>query len=132
MADGGAHVHVGVRVATGSRAGDVAPTYVVPHQWTDGGIAVDGGGTGAHLLLTAVACCVLNDVYREADAPVDGVLVDAGGDFDADTWATTRITYDVAVDSPADGDGVARLLARVDEVAEVPKVVRGEVTVVRR
>ena len=129
-----ADVHVDVRVAAGSRAADLSSTYVVPHQWTEGGIAVDGGGTGAHLLLTAVACCVLNDVYREAQPGVriDGVLVDAGGDFDGETWATTTITYDVAVDSAEDDVVVAALLQQVDAVAEIPRVVRGEVTVSRR
>jgi hypothetical protein len=126
-------VHVDVRVASGSRAADLTPTYVVPHQWTDRGIAVDGGGTGAHLLLTAVACCVLNDVYREAGSvPVEGVLVEAGGGFDGETWATTTITYDVAVDSPADEEALGRLLKQVDQVAEIPRVVRGEVAVSRR
>ncbi|MBZ5739804.1 OsmC family protein [Nocardioides mangrovi] len=128
-----ADVHVDVRVAAGSLAGDVSPAYVVPHQWTDGGIAVEGGGTGAHLLLTAVASCVLNDVFREAaGVPVDGVLVSAGGDFDGDSWSTTAIAYSVRVDSPATDDAVAQVLAAVDEVAEIPRAVRGEVKVERR
>jgi hypothetical protein len=129
-----ADVHVDVRVAAGSRAGDLAASYVVPHQWTDGGIAVEGGGTGAHLLLTAVACCVLNDLYREADPgiPVDGVLVGASGDFDSGTWSTTAIEYDVAVDSTEDAAVIARIVEAVDAVAEIPRVVRGEVTVTRR
>jgi uncharacterized OsmC-like protein len=129
-----ADVHVDVRVAAGSRARDVAASYVVPHQWTDDGISVEGGGTGAHLLLTAIGSCLLNDVYREAQPglSVDGVLVEVGGDFDASTWATTTIDYSVAVDSPGEADAVARLLERVDAVAEIPRAVSGEVTVVRR
>lgn len=129
-----ASVHVDVRVAAGSRAGDVAPAYVVPHQWTDGGIAVEGGGTGAHLLLTAIAGCVLNDLYREAQpgVRVDGVLVDAAGDFDGETWSTTSITWAARVDSPEDEGVVGQLVDRVAEVAEIPRVVRGEVTVTRR
>jgi hypothetical protein len=63
---------------------------------------------------------------------VEGVLVDAGGDFDDETWSTTHITYDVAVDSPEAPDVVARVLEQVDAVAEIPRVVRGEVTVSRR
>ena len=81
----------------------------------------------------SIACCVLNDVYREAGpVPVDGVVVEAGGAFDSDTWATASITYDVAVDTSADDAAVARLLEEVDTVAEIPRVVRGEVTVGRR
>ena len=112
----------------------VAAAYVVPHSWTDSGVVVEGGGTGAHVLLTAVGCCVLNDVYREAlpDLRIDGVLVEVGGDFDSDSWSTTSIGWQARVDSPEDGDAVAALLARVDEVAEIPQVLRGEVTVSRR
>ena len=126
MGDGTAEVHVDVRVAAGSRAGDVTPAYVVPHQWTDDGIAVEGGGTGAHLLLTAVACCVLNDVYREAaalDVPVLGVAVHADGGFD-EGWASTGIDYRVRVDTPADEETLATLLDRVEQVAEIPRVLR--------
>jgi hypothetical protein len=127
-------VQVDVRVAAGSKVGDLSPAYVIPHPWTDGGIAVEGGGTGAHLLLTAVACCVLNDVLREAEPgiPVDGVLVGASGDFDSESWSTTAIDYDVSIDSPEAGDVIARLVETVDIVAEIPRVVRGDVTVSRR
>jgi uncharacterized OsmC-like protein len=129
-----ASVQVDVRVAAGSRVGGLTPTYVIPHPWTDGDIAVEGGGTGAHLLLTAVGCCVLNDVYREADPgiPVDGVVVEVGGEFDSTTWSTTTIGYYVRVDSEEDDDVVARLLDQVHAVAEIPRVVSGEVTVSRR
>jgi uncharacterized OsmC-like protein len=127
-----AEVSVEVRVASGTRARDLSATYVVPHQWTDDGIAVEGGGTGAHLLLAAVGCCVLNDVHREADIPVDGALVHVAGRFDDATWSTTRITYDVGVDSPEAGDVVARVLEQVDAVAEIPRVLRGEIAVSRR
>ena len=129
-----ADLRVDVRVAAGSRIGDLTPAYVIPHPWTDAGIAVEGGGTGAHLLLTAVGCCVLNDVYREADPgiPIDGVVVEVGGEFDASTWSTTAIGYDVRVDSEEDDEVVARLLDQVHAVAEIPHVVSGDVTVSRR
>jgi hypothetical protein len=124
---------VEVRVAAGSRAGEVTASYVVPHRWTEGGIAVEGGGTGAHLLLTAVGCCVLNDVWREAgEIPVDGVLVHVSGEFDAGTWTRTSIDYAVDVDSPAPRTRVESLLAAVAEVAEIPRAVTGEVEVSRR
>ena len=124
-----------VRVAAGSRAGDVTAAYVVPHAWTDGGIAVEGGGTGAHLLLTAIGCCVLNDVLREAapmDVAVDGVLVEVSGDFDTTTWSSTAVTYGVDVDSAASAAQVDALVAKVADVAEIPRAVGGEVTVTRR
>lgn len=124
-----------VRVAAGSRAAAVTPAYVVPHTWTDGGIAVEGGGTGAHLLLTAIGCCVLNDVLREAgplDVGVDGVLVEVTGEFDTATWSSTTVDYRVDVDSGASAEALDGLLARVADVAEIPRAVGGEVTVTRR
>ena len=127
-------VQVAVRVGAGSRRGELAASYVVPHAWSDGGIAVEGEGTGAHLLLTAIACCVLNDVYREAREPgitVAGVRVEAVGGFDSSTWATTTVAYDVDVDSDASPQALTALLASVEEVAEIPRVVRGSVAVVR-
>ena len=78
-----------------------APLYVVPHAWTGAGMSVEGGGTGAHLLHTAVAACVLNDTYREATAlglGVEGVSVRASGGFDAD-WRSTGVTYTLGIDS---------------------------------
>ncbi len=122
-----------VRVAAGTRAGEVTASYVVPHAWTDAGITVEGGGTGAHLLLTAVGCCVLNDVWREAaDVAVDGVLVEVSGQFDPTTWRSTAIDYRVDVDSTAAPEEVDALLTLVDEVAEIPRAVSGEVRVSRR
>ena len=47
-------------------------------------------------------------------------------------WSTTAIDYDVSIDSPEAGDVIARLLETVEIVAEIPRVVRGDVTVSRR
>jgi len=102
------------------------PAFVLPHAWTDEGIAVEGDGTGAHLLHAAVAACVLNDLFREARTDglvVDGVAVVARGRFD-DEWGSTGVTYHVEVDSTEDEALLATLLARVDEVAEIPRAVR--------
>jgi hypothetical protein len=120
-----------VRLTAGSRrAAD--PAFVLPHAWTDGGVAVEGAGTGAHLFHAAVAVCVLNDVFREARADgltVEGVEVCARGGFTAD-WASTGVAYDVAVDGVPD-DVLEALLARVDEVAEIPRAVRAGASVER-
>ena len=106
----------------------------LPHAWTGAGVTVEGDFTGAHVLHLAVAGCVLNDIYREArrlDVPVDGVRVTAQGGFEEDTWRSTGIEYLVAVDSRASAEVVERLLAVVDEVAEIPKTLASG-TVVRR
>ena len=105
-----------------------------PHRWTPTGVSVQTVFTGAHLLHLAVAGCVLNDVFREADRvglDVRGVRVTASGDFDTDTWASTGISYDVAIDSAAPADALHDLLIAVDAVAEIPRAVRAGAGVVR-
>jgi uncharacterized OsmC-like protein len=108
--------------------------YALPHAWTGAGVTVEATFTGAHLLHLAVAGCVLNDVYREAEklgVKVDGVRVTAQGGFDEETWHSTGIEYLVAVDAPTSAETIERLLAVVDEVAEVPKALAAGI-VVRR
>ncbi|MFT4109429.1 OsmC family protein [Propionicimonas sp.] len=103
------------------------------HRWTDGGVDVAAGLTGAHVLHLAVAVCVLNDLYREAQdcgIPVDGVRVEAEGEFDED-WSSTGITYRVDVDSPADLARVEDLIALVDQIAEIPRAIRAGAAVTR-
>lgn len=114
----------GVRVASGSlREGD---GVVLPHAWTEAGVLAGPVTNGAQALHLSVALCVLNDTYREArrlDVQVDGVVVTADGAFD-DVWASTGITYDIAVDTPAQASALDLLLEVVDEVAEIPRVLR--------
>lgn len=112
-------------------SGDTTTRF--PHRWTPGGVEVSAPFTGAHLLHASVAACVLNDLYREAGSlgvQLDGVLVEAEGGFAAD-WASTGISYRVQLDSPADPDALQRLLAAVDEVAEIPRAVRAGTRVSR-
>lgn len=116
-----------VVVGAGSARSDSAAAVGFPHRWTPEGVTVEAAFTGAHLLHLAAAGCVLNDVYREAAAlgvRVDGVRVVAGGGFDTGTWASTGVTYAVEIDTPADTATLAALLARVDEVAEIPRAIR--------
>ncbi len=120
-----------VRLSAGSLR-HTDPVFVVPHAWSEAGVAVEGGGTGAHLLHASIALCVLNDVFREAGADgiaVDGVVVRSRGGFTAE-WFSTGITYDVEVDSAADAAAISAVLERVDKVAEIPRAVRFGPTVV--
>lgn len=115
-----------VRVASGSFRQGVTPAFELPHAWTATGVAVEGEGTGAHLLHAAVGVCVLNDLYREAagfDITLDGVSVGVVGGFDAE-WGSTGIEYDVDVDTQSDRAAVSALLDHVDNVAEIPKALR--------
>jgi len=105
-----------------------------PHRWTDEGVTVSADFTGAHLLHLATAGCVLNDVYREAAGmgiEVRGVRVTAGGGFDTDRWSSTGITYVTEIDSSATPDEIDRLIARVDEIAEIPRAIRAGADVTR-
>jgi hypothetical protein len=59
------------------------------------------------------------------------VRVSAKGEFDTESWVSTGISYAVEVDSSATEDEVAALVARVDEVAEIPRVLRAGTSVER-
>jgi hypothetical protein len=122
----------GVRATAGTLR---APEGVVlQHVWTDAGVVAGPSANGAHVLHLSVALCVLNDTYREADqlgVVVDGIVVEADGGFDEE-WRSTGIEYAVTLASSASAADLARLAARVDEVAEVPRVLRSGATVTRR
>ncbi|MBM7516127.1 OsmC family protein [Nocardioides nitrophenolicus] len=122
----------GVRVSSGTlRAGE---GVVLPHTWTEEGVLAGPATNGAQVLHLAVALCVLNDTYREAqrlDVPVHGVAVTADGGFD-DVWTSTGIDYDVVLDTTAPADTVRLLLEVVDEVAEIPRALRAGADVRRR
>ena len=114
----------GVRVASGSlREGD---GVVLPHAWTEAGVLAAPVTNGAQALHLSIALCVLNDTYREAErlaVPIAGVAVTADGAFD-DVWTSTGITYDITVDTTAEERDLGLLLEVVDEVAEIPRVLR--------
>ena len=123
-----------VTVAAGALRSGSEGVVRFPHRWTSDGVTVQGAFTGAHLLHVAIAGCVLNDLYREAAAAgveLHGVRVSAAGGFDTDTWTSTGISYSVEVSSDAPDDELARLLATVDQVAEIPRAVRAGATVQR-
>jgi len=123
-----------VVVAAGTLRSSDSRALQFPHRWTSKGVTVEADFTGAHLLHLAAAGCVLNDIYREAatlGVELNGVRVDAAGEFDTDTWASTGITYSVQVSSPASSEELAHLLDVVDEVAEIPRAIRAGAPVQR-
>jgi hypothetical protein len=123
-----------VTLTAGSLRADAPDAWVVPHVWTEPGVVVQAAPNGAGVLHVAVALCVLNDLYREGEAlgvPVSGVRVHARGEFDTTSWVSTGVTYAVDVDSIASAEDVAKLVDRVDEVAEIPRVLRAGMTVER-
>jgi acyl-CoA thioester hydrolase len=124
----------GVVVGTGPFRSDDAHAIQFPHRWTSGGVTVEAGFSGAHLLHLAAAGCVLNDIYREAATlgiQIDGVRVWAAGGFDTEAWTSTGITYSVELRSPACAQDLARLVDLVDDIAEIPRAIRAGATVQR-
>jgi uncharacterized OsmC-like protein len=117
-----------VVVGAGSFRSGEMDAITFPHRWTAEGVTVESAFTGAHLLHLAAAGCVLNDVYREAAGlglTVAGVRVTAHGGFAADSWASTGIGYRIELDAPEiSAEERAKLLAVVDEVAEIPRAIR--------
>ena len=104
------------------------------HRWTEEGVVVESAFTGGHLLHLSIAGCVLNDVYREAEAlgvVVDGVKVVVRGDFDRETFQSTGVEYQVEVSSEADQPDIDQLIRVVDDVAEMPKAFRATAEVQR-
>jgi hypothetical protein len=117
-------------------AGTLRPTEgtTFEHAWTDEGVVAGPATNGAQVLHLSVALCILNDTFREADRvdlAVRGVAVTADGQFD-DEWRSTGIEYAVTIDSHASDQEVARLIAVVDRVAEIPKAIRAGAPVARR
>jgi uncharacterized OsmC-like protein len=124
-----------VVVTSGSLRPPEGVGIAMPHRWTDEGVVVQGQFTGAHLLLLSAAGCILNDVHRESEPlgiEVHGVAVRATTTFDSTTWVADGIEYEVEVDASATAAELDRLLARVDEVAEIPKALRSGTPVTRR
>jgi len=124
-----------VVVGAGTLLSDDPAAVRFPDRWTAGGVSVLSAFSGAHLLHLAAAGCVLNDLYREAAGlavDLDGVRVTAQGGFDTHTWASTGIEYRVELDSGASATDLERLLAVVDEVAEIPRAIRAGAPVRRR
>jgi putative redox protein len=90
-----------------------------------------GGGlgfNGGELLYLAVAGCVSNDLFREAQAAgiaLRRVRARARGDFTGDPAVSTEITYEVDVEGDAPAEGLRALVEAVDRIAEIPNSLRG-------
>ena len=122
----------GVRAGAGTLR--PADGVALDHAWTAEGVVAAPAANGAQVLHLAVALCVLNDTYREAERlgiEIAGVAVEADGGFTGE-WSSTGIEYAVTLDSPASVDELARLTAAVDDVAEIPRAIRAGAPVARR
>jgi uncharacterized OsmC-like protein len=89
-----------------------------------------GGGlgfNGGQLLYMAVAGCVSNDLFREAQAAginLRRVHVTVRGDFTGGPPVSTDISYDVDVEGDAPVERLRALIDHVDAIAEIPNSLR--------
>lgn len=108
--------------ALGSAGGH---TLVIDRPASAGGGGL--GFSGGELLLLAVAGCVSNDLFREALAAgisLEEVRVTARSTFAGDPAVSTGIRYEVEVKGGASEAELEALVARVDEIAEIPCTLR--------
>jgi len=122
----------GVRATAGTLR--AAEGIVLQHAWTDEGVVAGPASNGAQVLHLSVALCVPNDTYREAarlGIEVHGVAVEADGGFNSE-WSSSGIWHAVTLDSPATAEELAHLTMVVDEVAEIPRLIRAGARVTRR
>jgi uncharacterized OsmC-like protein len=92
--------------------------------------AAGGGGrgfNGGELLYLAVAGCVSNDLFREAQAAgiaLRRVRVRVAGDFTGEPAVSGEVRYEVDVDGDAPAAQLRALVERVDAIAEIPNSLR--------
>lgn len=92
--------------------------------------AAGGGGrgfSGGELLYLAVAGCVSNDLFREAQSAgiaLRHVRVRVVGDFSGEPAVSDEIRYEVDVAGDAPAEQLRALVERVDAIAEIPNSLR--------
>jgi len=82
---------------------------------------------GGELLLTALATCFCNDIYREAarrNIIVDGVEVEVTGEFGAEGEPGFNFKYKAKVTSDAPQNEINALITHTDQVAEIQNTLR--------
>jgi putative redox protein len=115
----------------GTAVGSAGPYTLVVDRPVEGG----GGGlgfNGGELLYLAVAGCISNDLFREAQAArieLKHVRVSVRGDFSGDPPVSETIEYEVAIEGDATDDQLTALVEHVDRIAEIPNSLRGTTAV---
>jgi putative redox protein len=119
---------VEVRNVAGEPAavGNAGPHTLVVDRPADGG-GRGLGFNGGELLYLAIAGCVSNDLFREARADgieLERVRVTVRGDFSGDPPISTDVVYDVELAGDAPHARLEELVAKVDDIAEIPNALR--------
>ncbi len=94
-----------------------------PRQQGGGGL----GFNGAQLLYLAIAGCVSNDLFREAQKKgikLTHAKISVRGDFTGDPCVSTEIAYDIEIDGEASREQLEELVRHVDRIAEIPNSLR--------
>ncbi len=113
--------------------GSAGPFTLVADRPREGGGGL--GFNGGQLLYLSIAACYSNDLYREAAARgirLTRVAVTVDGDFPGRGAASTPIEVDVEFEGDASQAELEGLLAEVDEIAEIPRSLRGTTPVTLR
>jgi len=90
---------------------------------------------GGELLLTALATCFCNDIYREAakrNIAVDGVEVEVTGEFGAEGEPGFNFQYKAKVASDVPQHEIDALIAHTDQVAEIHNTLRKGLNIILR
>jgi uncharacterized OsmC-like protein len=90
----------------------------------------DGLGSsinGGELLLLSIATCFCNDIYREAakrGLSIQGIRVQATGDFGGEGEPGSNFQYHTAIESTATAQEIEELIAYVNSIAEIHQTLR--------
>jgi len=106
------------------QTGETRSPVSIPPKASGFGSSINGG----ELLMAALATCYCNDLYREAakhGLRVEGVEVDAEGDFAGEGLPASAIRYRVRVRAGASPQEIEALIRHTDRVAEIQATVRG-------
>lgn len=102
----------------------------VPTKTSGRGSAINGG----ELLMTALATCYCNDLYREAERlgiEIAGCEVIATARFNGTGLAAETIIYSARVESKASPEQLEHLLSETDRLAEIHNTLRAGCAVQR-
>lgn len=102
---------------------DQSNTITIASKPTGLGSSVNGG----ELLLTSLAVCYCNDIYREAakkNIEIISVEVEVTANFGKDGEAGFNFQYKPKVVANATADRIRQLIEHVDSVAEIHKTLR--------
>lgn len=105
------------------RTNDSRQPLSLPAKPAGFGSAVNGG----ELLLTALAVCYCNDIYREAakrGMRVERVEVEVDAEFGAEGEPAQNVVYRVKVAAHAGAGEIQALTAFTDQVAEIHNTLR--------